>query len=79
MNDNAYDISYLEAELIDAGMAPARVERAPSIVQAPRVDPLVAAQEAMARELLAAAEVHEAMIQQYLRISDAVSSNGLMH
>lgn len=72
MNDHAYDISYLEAELIDAGLAPVR-----TIAKAPPTTPsrqatVAAAQEAMARELLQAAEVHEAMIQQYLGISGAL-------
>ena len=73
MNDHAYDISYiLEADLIDAGALIARTEKAPAT---PSGTPtLAAAQEAIARELMQAADTHEALIQQYLGISSSVST-----
>lgn len=73
MSDLAYDITYL----IDSELAePAAPSRAPS--RAPAAVPpspanAVNAQEALARELLQAADVHEALIQQYLRFSGTVS------
>lgn len=65
MIDNAYDISYL----IDA--EPVRVEMpAPRLVVAPvRSQPTPAdVQEAMARDLMQSAAIHEAMVQQFLRM-----------
>lgn len=65
MIETAYDISYL----LDA--EPARVETPVSrVVAAPvRREPTPAeAQEALARELMQAAAIHEAMVQQFLRM-----------
>ena len=70
MNDHAYDISYLlesDSELIKADVPDLRVRTSP-VTRLPVVN-LVQVQEALARELLGAAEAHEALIQQYLRIS----------
>ncbi|MGH8157827.1 MAG: hypothetical protein ACREPQ_06885 [Rhodanobacter sp.] len=68
MNDHAYDISYLlESELVIAEAPVARmVKAAPA---APRQPTVTDAQEAMARELLQAADAHEELIRQYLRMS----------
>lgn len=65
MIDSAYDISYL----LDA--EPARVAPpVPRVVAAPvpRKPSQAELQEAMARQLLQADVVHEAMVQQYLRM-----------
>jgi hypothetical protein len=71
MNDDAYDISHLlESEQFKADMPELRIVRAPVPVAARSV--VVSAQEAMAQELLKAAEAHEEMIRQYLRISGDV-------
>jgi hypothetical protein len=68
MNDEAYDISHLlESELVKADVPELRIVRAPPAAPARSV--VVTAQEAMAQELLKAAEAHEEMIRQYLRIS----------
>ena len=67
MNDHAYDISYLESELIEACMPAPRAVK--DTTPAARESVAVQAQEAMARELMAAADIHEALIQQYLRMS----------
>lgn len=67
MNDHAYDISYLlesEAAIVEAP-AP-RVAKAP--LATPRQPSLADTQEAMAQELLQAADAHEELIQQYLRM-----------
>lgn len=64
MTDNAYDISYL----IDA--EPARVEMPTSrvvAVPAPKKPSQAEVQEAIARELMQACVIHEAMVQQFLR------------
>jgi|GEM_PF-944920 len=74
MNDHAYDISHLLGseqprvdvpELRMAKTPPARSIPAAASLQSA----VIAAQEAMARELLQAAEAHEALIQQYLSFS----------
>lgn len=65
MIDSAYDISYL----LDA--EPARVAAPVSRVvapPAPRKPSQAELQEAMARELLQADQIHEAMVQQFLRM-----------
>jgi hypothetical protein len=68
MNDEAYDISHLlESEPVKADVPELRIVRAPPAAPARTV--VITAQEAMAQELLKAAEAHEEMIQQYLRIS----------
>ncbi|MFZ0872130.1 MAG: hypothetical protein WAM90_15575 [Rhodanobacter sp.] len=68
MNDEAYDISHLlESEPVKADVPELRIVRAPPAVAARTV--VISAQEAMAQELLKAAEAHEEMIRQYLRIS----------
>ena len=69
MNDEAYDISHLlESEPVKADVPELRIVRtAPTAPAKPVV--VVSAQEVMAQELLKAAEAHEEMIRQYLRIS----------
>lgn len=69
MNDLAYDISHLlESEPSKTTMPEFRTARAmPAAAPAPSV---ASAQELLAQELLQAAATHEAMIQQYLRMTD---------
>jgi hypothetical protein len=71
MNNEAYDISHLlESEPAKADAPEFRIVRAtPAAPAAPARSVVVSAQEAMAQELLRAAEAHEEMIRQYLRIS----------
>lgn len=70
MNDLAYDISHLaESEIFELDGNHFRTARTSAPAPAPveSTGPsLQALQEAMARELLQAAPVHEALIQQYL-------------
>ncbi|MDE2156002.1 MAG: hypothetical protein KGJ32_08960 [Xanthomonadaceae bacterium] len=74
MSDHAYDISYLlESGMTTDEMPVARVQKAPPAQPLP--SPVAAAQEALARELMQAATVHEALIQQYLRTA-VVSPSG---
>jgi len=69
MNDEAYDISHLlESEPVKADVPELRIVRTPPPA-APARSVVVSPQEAMAQELLKAAEAHEEMIRQYLRIS----------
>jgi len=69
MNDDIYDISHLlESDWVKTEVPERRVAKAPPAP--PRQSAVAAAQEAMARELLLVAEVHEELIKQYLRISD---------
>ena len=71
MNDHAYDISYLlESESAVAEALVPRVVKAPQT--APKRPTVTDAQEAMARELLNAADAHEELIRQYLRMSDGL-------
>ncbi|OOG42600.1 hypothetical protein [Rhodanobacter sp. C05] len=68
MTDHAYDISYLlESEPAKVETRDLRITKAPPVV--PARPSVAAAQEALARELMQAAEAHEALIQQYLQIS----------
>jgi len=71
MNDIAYDITHLlDAERLQAEAPAPRVVRAVPTVPARAVRSGVAeAQEALARELIQCAPIHDAMIQQYLRMS----------
>ena len=67
MNDHAYDISYLlESESVITEAPVPRMVKTPAA--APRKPSLADTQEAMARELLQAADAHEELIQQYLRM-----------
>ncbi|RAN82542.1 hypothetical protein B5P43_00105 [Bacillus sp. SRB_336] len=69
MSEQAYDISYLlESEPARAVAPDLRIAKAPPVRPSPST--VAAAQEALARELLQAAAAHEAMIQQYLRMTD---------
>ena len=79
MNDHAYDIAYIEAELIEACLPAPRAVKAPVSTAVPDMTTLVAAQEAMARELMVAADIHEALIQQYLRMSGNVVTSEWLH
>ncbi len=73
MNEIAYDISHLvEDESHQADMATSRAVRAVSTVVAKPVQSGVAsAQETLARELMQSAAIHDALVQQYLRMSGA--------
>jgi hypothetical protein len=69
MSEQAYDISYLlESEPAKTAAPDLRIAKAPPAAPPPLT--VAAAQEALARELLQAAPAHEAMIQQYLRMTD---------
>ena len=71
MSDLAYDISYLlECEPVRPELREVRVTAAPPLASGPTS--VAAAQEALARELLQAADAHEAWIQRYLRMTDTV-------
>lgn len=69
MSDIAYDISHLlEAEPCQADAPAPRAAPIVRVVPAPPAPPGVdEVQKALARELMQAAAVHEALIQQYLR------------
>jgi hypothetical protein len=69
MSDIAYDISHLlEAELRQADAPAPRAAPAVRIVPAQPAPPGVdEVQKALARELMQAAAVHDALVQQYLR------------
>jgi len=72
MSDHAYDISYLlETEMTSVSAPAVQAQKARPALPLP--SPVVVAQEALARELMQAAAVHEALIQQYLRTAAAVS------
>ena len=69
MSEQAYDISHLlESEPVRVAAPDLQIAKAPPAVP-PRLS-VAAAQEALARELLQAADAHEALIQQYLRMTD---------
>lgn len=68
MSDHAYDISYLlDSETTTVEAPQLRVVKTPP--PAPMAASLAEVQEAMARELMLADAMHEAMIQQYLRMN----------
>lgn len=70
MSEHAYDISHLlESEPVRVAAPDLRIAKAPPAAPPPLS--VAAAQEALARELLQAADAHEALIQQYLRMTDA--------
>lgn len=71
MNDIAYDISHLlEVELHQAETPAPRVVRAvPAAPARPARSSVAEAQEALARELLQFAPLHDALILQYLNLS----------
>jgi hypothetical protein len=71
MSDHAYDISHLlDLDTIEAEPAELCIVRTPPPRQAapatPRQSGVAEAQEALARELMGAAAIHEALIHQYL-------------
>ncbi len=76
MNDAAYDITHLlELEAITPVMPEFRFAT-PAVVKA-RPSRIAAVQEALARELLQVADLHEEMIQQYWRMNqDSVTDTG---
>ena len=72
MNEIAYDIAYLfELERQQAeAPAPPVTGAVPEVASRRAARPVVAeAQDALASELLQAAAVHEALVQQYLRMT----------
>jgi len=76
MNESAYDITYLlEAELAQFSTPAAPAARTEKAAAAPAVtEPdAVALQAATARELLDLDGAHEALIQQYMQISNRFS------
>jgi hypothetical protein len=76
MIDNAYDISYLlDAEPARVEMPPPRAVAAPK----PHQPTPAEVQDAMARELLQASEIHEAMVQSFLRMYGPVEDDQLRH
>lgn len=78
MNDIAYDISHLlDVERQQADVPAPRVVRAVPTVPARVARSGVAeAQEALARELIQCAPIHDAMVQQYLRMSGETFREG---
>lgn len=71
MNDIAYDISHLfdiEPQRA-AAPVPRVVKAAPAVVAKLPPPSVTVAQDALARELMQSAPIHEEMIQQYLRMS----------
>jgi hypothetical protein len=68
MTDIAYDITHLlEFELASSAPANPRVMKTSSISSRPPVAPSV--EDILARELMQSAGIHEALIQQYLRMA----------
>jgi 3-oxoacyl-ACP reductase-like protein len=68
MSEHAYDISHLlESEPAMAAAPVSRIAKAPAAAAPPSV---AAEQERLARELLQAAEAHDALIRQYLGMTD---------
>ncbi len=73
MSDLAYDISYLlECEPVRPELREVRVVTAVPVKPGP--SSVIAVQEALARELLQADDLHEAFIQQYLRMAGQATS-----
>lgn len=70
MNDSAYDITHLfDVELPQADVpAPRAVRAVPSAAARPAQSSIAEAQEALARELMQSAAIHDEMVQQYLRM-----------
>jgi hypothetical protein len=79
MNDIAYDIAHLldlEPERAPAP-APRVVKAVPTAPVKPATPSIAAAQQALARELMQCAPIHEALVQQYLRMrADTLPEHG---
>jgi hypothetical protein len=74
MNDHAYDISHLlDSEPAKVEAPELRIVRTPppssAAASIATVQSIAATQDAMARELMLVDVAHEALIQQYLRMS----------
>ena len=68
MSDAAYDITYLlEPELVNTAPPGLRIVQARSA--SPRPPVVASAQDELARELMQNAEIHEALIRQYLTMA----------
>jgi hypothetical protein len=86
MSDHAYDISHL-LDLDAPKVEPTELRivrtpppsRAPAPVAAPKPQGVAEAQDAMARELLESAAIHEELIEQYLRINGNVLPDSALH
>ena len=73
MSEHAYDITYLlDIEPPRPELREVRVAAAAPVWPGP--SGVAAAQEALARELLQADDLHEAFIQQYLRMAGQATS-----
>jgi hypothetical protein len=73
MTDTAYDITHLESELASSPPANLRSLKPPlrpATSLRPPVAPAV--EDVLARELMQNAGIHEALIQQYLRMAGSV-------
>jgi hypothetical protein len=74
MTDTAYDITHLlESELASSPPANLRSMKTPLRPATPLRPPAApAAEDVLARELMQSAGIHEALIQQYLRMAGSV-------
>jgi hypothetical protein len=84
MSDQAYDISHLlDLETIKGELNELRIVRTPppSQQQAPVMksnkSSVAEAQDALARELMGAAVIHEALIRQYLSVAPSDQDAGI--
>ncbi|HWU75755.1 MAG TPA: hypothetical protein VN043_04575 [Rhodanobacter sp.] len=70
MNDHAYDISHLlESDSIQVEVATPRIVSAPRAVPSkPKPPGPAAAQAALAMELMQCASVHDAFVEQFMRM-----------
>ena len=67
MNDAAYDISYLlESALVDSTLPTLRVVKTP--VTPPRAPAEAVVRDELASELMQSAEIHDALIKQYMAL-----------
>ena len=73
MTDTAYDITHLESALTSSAPANLRSMKTPLRPATPLRPPATpAAEDVLARELMQSAGIHEALIQQYLRMAGSV-------
>lgn len=84
MSDHAYDISHLlELDAIKSEPTELRIVRTPPPPRTPvavvKTSGVAEAQEALAKELLESAAIHDALVEQYLRISGDVVPDSALH